>query len=398
MSNTFWSNLNKYDKRKLIYAYIVSPLLIMAFLGGNFKSDAYRQTGQVITPPCGAIFALAMTSYIPTILPPIVIRFWYFKRPLSYGLELFISMWVSIIFSLLALFLMTGIPAGTLGLLGSLTVYCVLSYGSIGHNDILKQKRYALTGLTLAVPFIVFQMFGAFPQQGFGLAWEAVFIAIMVNCHLPQQTETRYSSSNYSNEPPPPPPHEDAQSSRQDDAIRLVNLGLAAIGRKTKRTNLYLTPERETERHRAEHPFLRQLAEKYRDADTRKVLAKHFMLYKETCLYVIFSVVLKGDAELHSLVKDELTERLTEDLSVGVQSQRKQYMYAFSRAFYDEYQRTHNMERTLSYTFWCVLADKHPELVSTYELSRLLNMVGLGNVYRYSYDTMKRYTVNDKVM
>ena len=281
---------------------------------------------------------------------------------------------------------MTGIPAGTLELLGSLTVYCVLSYGSIGHNDILKQKRYALTGLTLAVPFampfIVFQMFGAFPKQGLGLFWEAVFIAIMVNCHLPQQTETRYSSSNYSNEPPPPPPHEDAQSSRQDDALRLVNLGLAAIGRKTKRTNLYLTPERETERHRAEHPFLRQLAEKYRDADTRKVLAKHFMLYKETCLYVIFSVVLKGNAELHSLIKDELTERLDEGLTIIAKTRRKQYMYAFSRAFYDEYQRT----------------DKHPELVSTYELSRLLNMVGLGNVYRYSYDTMKRYTVNDKVI
>ena len=60
-----------------------------------------------------------------------------------------------------------------------------------------------------------------------------------------------------------------------------------------------------------------------------------------------------------------------------------------TRAFYDEYQRTHNMERTLSYAFWCVLADKHPELVSTYELSELMNMAGLGNVYKYSYDMLK---------
>ena len=189
--------------------------------------------------------------------------------------------------------------------------------------------------------------------------------------------------------PPPPPPHEEAPRFEQNVAIRLVNLGLAAIGRKTKRTNLYLTPERETERHRAEYTFLHQLAEKYRDADTRKVLAKHFMLYKETCLYVIFSVVLKGNAELHSLIKDELTERLDEGLTIIAKTRRKQYMYAFSRAFYDEYQRTHNMERTLSYMFWSVLADKHPEIVSTYELSELMNISGLGNVYKYSYDMLK---------
>ena len=113
------------------------------------------------------------------------------------------------------------------------------------------------------------------------------------------------------------------------------------------------------------------------------------MLYKETCLYVIFSVVLKGNAELHSLIKDELTERLDEGLTIIAKTRRKQYMYAFSRAFYDEYQRTHNMERTLSYMFWSVLADKHPEIVSTYELSELMNMAGLGTVYKYSYDMLK---------
>ncbi len=120
---------------------------------------------------------------------------------------------------------------------------------------------------------------------------------------------------NIINSPPPPPPHEEAPRSHQDEAIKLANLGLACIGRKTKRTNLYLTPEREAERHKAEYIFLRQLAEKYRDAATRKVLAQHFMLFKEFCLHIIFSVVLKGDAELHKLVKDELHERLMEGLS-----------------------------------------------------------------------------------
>ena len=40
------------------------------------------------------------------------------------------------------------------------------------------------------------------------------------------------------------------------------------------------------------------------------------MLFKEFCLFIIFSVVLKGDTELHTLVRTELTERLTEDLDI----------------------------------------------------------------------------------
>ena len=130
------------------------------------------------------------------------------------------------------------------------------------------------------------------------------------------QTHNNTKHKNSYEPPPPSPPHEEAPRSRQDEAIKLVNLGLACIGRKTKRTNLYLTPEREAERHRAEYTFLRQLAEKYRDAATRKVLAQHFMLFKEFCLFIIFSVVLKGDTELHTLVRTELTERLTEDLDI----------------------------------------------------------------------------------
>lgn len=144
--------------------------------------------------------------------------------------------------------------------------------------------------------------------------------------------------------------------------------------------NLILfTPEREAKRHNAERHFLLQLAAKYKDPAARKVLAKHFMLYKEVCLFIIFATVLKNDQELHSLLKPELTKQLNEGLTMAAKVRRKEYMFAFSKAFYDEYQRT------LSFTFWSVLRDKHPQLVS--ELSEL---TGLGAIYQYVYGEVKR--------
>ncbi|MBQ9391184.1 MAG: hypothetical protein IJU02_03255, partial [Lachnospiraceae bacterium] len=141
MSNTFWGKLSRNDKQKLIYTYIALPLITMAQLGGEFTSNMYQQTRQVITPPCGAIFTLVMTSYLPLILPPIAIRFGYFKRPLSYGLELFVSMWVSTFVHFILVFILTGVSVGTQGLLGIIAVYCVLSYKTSGYNEIPKQQR-----------------------------------------------------------------------------------------------------------------------------------------------------------------------------------------------------------------------------------------------------------------
>lgn len=393
MNTSFWSNLNKYDKRKLIYAYIISPLIIMGSLGSNLTSGAYSKTGQVIIPPCGAVFGLAMMAYLPAILPAIAIRFGYFKRALSYGLELFVSMWVSIIMSLLLLSFMLRVPAVTQGFLGTLTVYCVLSYCSIGYNNIPKQTRYGLTVLNITIPFVAYHMLGAYHKQGFALFWEAVFMSIIVNCHLPKTSETIHNSSswqstttNHFTEPPKsPPPHSEPHevpNPHQQDAVRFVRLGLAAIGRKTVQPNPYLTPEREAQRRNAERYFLLQLAAKYKDVSARKVLAKHFMLYKEACLYIVFASLLKDNPELHSIVKVELTKQLSEGLSAKALIRRKEYMFAFSRAFYDEYHRTRSVERVLGFMFWSVLRDKHPELESE-------ELDGLGQVYRYEYEAVK---------
>ena len=51
--------------------------------------------------------------------------------------------------------------------------------------------------------------------------------------------------------------------------------------------------------------------------------------------------------------------------------------------------RTKNVDHTLSYTFWNVLAEKHPELVKAVDFSALLRTTGLGAVYNYEYEVVK---------
>ena len=403
MNNDIEAKRKKADKWKLRYAYIIAPLLIMMSIGGNIASEAYRQTRQIITLPHGAIFELAMKTYLPTILPPIAIRFGYFTRGLNYGLELYISMCISVVASLLLAFLMMGISGGTLGLLGTLSVYCVMSYGASGYNDIPRTQRYVLTLLTLVAPFLCMHVLSSSELVGKQIyppympIWEAIFIAVMLNCHLPQKYETPPSSSK--EQAVPPHEHKDFSSTettetihnpKQDIAKRLVCTGLACIGRKSQYPNPYLTPEREDIRHKAEYSFLRQLAQKYHDADARKLLAKHFMLYKEMLLSLTFSILLKKDAELHNLVKKELSIWLTKGLSADVAIRRKDYMYEFSKAFYDEYKRTKNLELALNYSFWQVAAERYPDIVSPAELPTLMRFSGLLDIYNYIHHTLEK--------
>ena len=65
-------------------------------------------------------------------------------------------------------------------------------------------------------------------------------------------------------------------------------------------------------------------------------------------------------------------------------------MYAFSKAFYDEYQRTHDLERTLSYMFWQVAADRYPYIVPHAELPAMMRYHGLMSVYEYVHRTLAR--------
>ena len=117
------------------------------------------------------------------------------------------------------------------------------------------------------------------------------------------------------------------------------------------------------------------------------------MLFKETCLHFALSSILKGDTELHNLVKEELTTWLTKGIGLNGIVHRKDYLYAFSKAFYDEYKRSRDIARALSYMFWSVAADKYPNLAPSAELPQLMGYDGLLNVYKYICMALKRELV-----
>ena len=395
------NKITKNDRLKLIYAYIFSLVLIMLSTSGEITSRLYSKYGSraINIVPFSTIFTLSMMSYIPYVLPPTVIRFVYLRRKLSYGLELYLNMLLSIAVCMLICFLMTGKIGVSIGFLGTLSLYCILSYGSTERNDIPNRLRYMLTAVTLVVPFVfLFVSIYLLSQiknivkiapQGYFPLWEAIVLVIMLNTHRKGEDISAPDSTSVQEEANPTGYNYDDFTKIQDDTVRiLVDAGLSSIGRKTRTPNPMLTPDSEQERRRIERQFLKQLAGKYKDEAARKTLAKHFMLYKETCLFIIYSVLLKHDIELHGRVKAELKKRLSSGLSVASGKWRDDYVMIFSKAFYYEYRNRHNISRTLSYMFWSIACEKYPELVKPSELPDLMQYSGLIEIYRYSYKTV----------
>ncbi|MBQ6664092.1 MAG: hypothetical protein IJM68_00750 [Synergistaceae bacterium] len=141
-------------------------------------------------------------------------------------------------------------------------------------------------------------------------------------------------------------------------AARLVNIGLAHIGRITQSSNPCLTPEQTEARHRVERPFLTLLADRYKDGATRKELARHFMVYKEMTLFMIYATVLKKDATLHAKVRTKLKGRLSLGLPTSVVRKRDELWRSLSEKFYESYTRTKDMGGTLEYVFWSTLPER----------------------------------------
>ena len=377
------------DKIKLIYAYVFSPL----FIWGQIPSELNRIYGYkaTINVPLGIAFRATMIADLPLVLPSSLIRFGYFRRGVNYGFELYVSMLLSTILTLVLFFVFSGVFSSGLGFLDTLVLYCVLTYGSTRPNTIPRTMRYILTILTIVLAFIAPYVVNTLAKQKqvFFPFWEAVIVCLLLHSHnlvakRDRNPEPPRNANFYMGTAEP----EDFPQWSKAQAIELVNIGLAHIGRRTKRMNLYLTGELDKERRRVEYPFLKQLAAKYTDEQPRKALSKHFMLYKEMCLYILYSVILKGDKGLHDIVRAGLKERLSSGLSVVSGKWIDDYVYMFSRAFYDEYRRSRNLSRTLSYTFWSVACEKYPEIVNAGDLPELMSYSGLLKIYRYSYDVI----------
>lgn len=184
------------------------------------------------------------------------------------------------------------------------------------------------------------------------------------------------------------PPHQSARQATPDTANILIDTGLAHIGRKTYKANRYLTPEQTEARKRVERPFLRVLADNYRDEQSRKILARHFMVYKEVSLFMVFAFILKRDKELHNTVRERLKELLSQGLLSEVRKKWDENVYRISRTFYDEYKQTRELSHALKAAFcWTVPEDG---AVTAERLSELCDKDEMQRIFMYSYDAVLR--------
>lgn len=175
----------------------------------------------------------------------------------------------------------------------------------------------------------------------------------------PSRNSKTGEQTTHSNQPPEPRQEpEPPQPPLHDKADTLIDIGLACIGHVTARDNPYITPEQTQSRHNVKRPFLSMLSERYTDKDTRKALARHFMLYKEVTLFMIFASVLRNDKPLHTKVQRKLKIRLSLGLPSKVIVKCNDYRRKLSEKFYESYTRTKDLAGTLDYVFWSVLPEK----------------------------------------
>ena len=360
--NTLWSDIKQYDRWKLIYAYVVFYILLSLLIDSQIGKEVYKQYGHEVAQNLSQrLVRLTMVVYLPLVFPPTIIRFIYFRRGLKRGIELYLHILISTAITFFLHYSLTGFTTGSLEFLGALAVYAILSYGSTKTNTTRQDLRFIFTVISIIMLFLCPYMLNlAIPNNKFLTIpiWDVVMLCYALNSHQRKDSNTYYSSESNTNyqearqESKHSDTYGDIPSSQQYKAFKLISLGLAAIGRKTVQPNPYLTQELEAQRHNAERPSL-----------------------------------LKSNPELHGFVKQELTKQLSEGLSAKALIRRKEYMFAFSRAFYDEFQRTRNVESVLGFMFWRVLQDKHPELGS--EELEIMKISGLSAIYQYCQTVMQ---------
>ena len=386
------NTVRKSDRIKFILAYIVAPVLHMSLVGVRLSEELRHQYGakaHSMDIPLSWSFWFGMLAYIPLVLPPTIIRFVGFRRGLAIGLELYTYMVISSLASSLLAFMITGYLT-PIGLLGALTVYCILSYRSTTYSSSSRLLRYSLTFITLVFPFVAVYLIHEKSSKTSPLynpIWEAVVACIILNTH-------KIGGAKSTEQEDPSPDKDTAFDEDLEHAYaaivrKLVDVGLSHIGRKTRKENAYLTPETEQERHAVERPFLRLLADRYRDAEQRKILSKHFAFFKEMCLFIVFSALLRQDIELHERVKAELKARLKAGMTALGWKHRNDYWSKLSKNFYDEYMRTKDMKSALSYSFCRTLGELNPDIPEMQNVSGEQYSEYIFKIFKYSYSAVE---------
>lgn len=386
---SIWAEARKNDRIKLIYTYVLAPIGLYFSLSGEICSELYRKYGYeaAMNIPFRTLFILCIIGYLPIALPPILIRFVIIRRRLKYGLEVSIYLVLSLFISLLSYYSLIGNIPVAFGLLDTLAIYCILSYKSSEYSEEWHSLKFNPIGFALIALAVISGIVTNGKQYHLPI-WEA----IVACCVL-----TRYKNKATQSEPEQlqdntqEPPCQDGGQEPINLSIKLIDIGLAHIGRKTSLSNKYLTPEQTEARKSIERPFLKILAEKFRDEAVRKKLTRHFMLYKETTLFMIYAIVLKNNKELHSQVRSGMKKILSLNMSSEVQDKRWKYWQEISRKFYDEYKRTgNNIKAALNFSFWSKLLDEVPEMLAGESYTDMRTEDGLYAVFMYSYGAISR--------
>ena len=378
---SLWAEARANDRIKLIYPYVIFSSLIMFQVAGLINAETHSKYGFEIigNMPFSAIATTGTIIYLILIAPPTAIRFLVLQRKLRYGIEISFYLAISLFISLLGIFLAIRYLLPTFGLLATLSVYCILSYKSTEYSEewcsySVNPILFILIALTLMT--LISRVVTNY-ERWYIPVLEAIFACCVLTRHKdktapaqPQQPREPSRNSNtgeqttHTRQPSEPPRNEPRQELRQsstplhDKADTLIDIGLACIGRITARDNPYITPEQTQSRHNAERPFLSILSERYTDKDTRKALARYFMLYKEFTLFVIFAMVLENYKPLHTKIRSRLKIRLSQGLPSNVIAKRNEYWRKLSEKFHESYTRTHDLAGTLDYVFWSVLPEK----------------------------------------
>ena len=365
-----WYKIRHSEKTKLVLAYVIMPIFHFLLVSGIGILNEY-------------IVPFLFLDLLIVYLPPTIIRFIFKRDGLKYGIELCSYMLLSVItvfimYYVINLYLIAVyyVDWGLYfpSIMDVFITYCILSYRIIKNDNPSQIDTYALSVLiTLyAVAWIARNGLSA---RATGRAVGVLLISLLFQL---------FSNKDNKQENP------EKEPKQPDDIVeRLVCIGLAHIGRKTKRENKYLTDEVIIERVSIENPFLDLLIYKFTDNKQRKIIQDNFMLFKETCLYMIYDVILRNDKKLCERIKNELKTILSEELfSYGVHS-RQEYSTIFSKKFSEAFKKTKDMNQSLRFAFWSILAAKYPDWITLQGIADILSNDYLFRIFKYSYTAIE---------
>lgn len=340
------------DKFKLAYAYVIAPLFLVIMIIKRMSVRAPNIFGE---NEFIAVLAVSTAAgYLPFIAAPTILRFAILRRRLRYGVELYLYLLLCFILTHISYFVILGIKNVRIGDISGDVIYCILSFGAADYGKITRSYRRLLNVATF-IGFCVVCFISQITNfiTPFSASKEFFLLFWALNRHarqaeqptLPQEPLTAQSVP--STHPVP--------STQPDRVSRLLDIGLAHIGRKTQTENPYITPELADERRTIERPFLTLLAERYKDERAQKTIAHYFAVYKEMTLFVIYELVLGNDSKLYAQVRTKLRERLLSGLTPQNINKHKTYWTDLSDKFHENYGTAQDIGITLAHTFWSAI-------------------------------------------